>query len=211
MKTFHMVLVCLLCAACAGKTTYTHPSNVSGYQNSKTVNKSKDELWKKLIPALGAKFFVINNLDKESGLINISYSGDPEEYIDCGRLISEVQNVRGKRTYDFPLARAYQQYEVMDMESGTGLWFMEQRMELEGRMNLILQEISPTQILVTANTRYVVTRTLTSKHVARPVPETYSGTISFNSGQSKTFPASRQGTTCRANGKFEREVLSLIN
>ena len=181
------------------------------YKNTKIVNKSRDDLWKKLIPALGSKFFIINNLAKESGLINVSYGGDPEEYIDCGRLISEVKNARGKRVCDFPLARAYQQYEVMDMEYGTGLWFMEQRMELEGRMNLVLQEISPSQTSITANTRYVVTRTVKAQHVNRPVPETTSAAIHFNSGQSKTFPGSQQGTTCRANGRFERDVLSLIN
>ena len=62
--------------------------NAYNVSNTITVNKSKEEVWKELIPQIGKNFFVINNLDKESGIINISYSGDPERYIDCGEIYS---------------------------------------------------------------------------------------------------------------------------
>ena len=30
------------------------------------------------------QFFVSNNLAKSTGLVNLSYSGVPEKYLDCG-------------------------------------------------------------------------------------------------------------------------------
>ena len=160
-----------------------------------------------MIPALGKQFFIINNLDKESGLINISYSGDPETYVDCGRIKSYVKNARGERTYDFPSARAYQAYEVMDTEGGTGYWQVERKVQLEGRMNLILQEIDAGSTNITANTKYIVTRTFSTQ--GPNGRDSGTDSVSFNSGQSATLPGAK--TECRATGKFERDVLDLVN
>ena len=71
------VLILTILAGCAGKFEYTRPTSLPTLNNSVVINKSKDEVWKQIIPMLGKQFFVINNLDKDSGIINISYSGDP--------------------------------------------------------------------------------------------------------------------------------------
>ena len=107
----HLVIAALsLCvAACAGKVDYIRPTaSVSPSFNVKTVERSRDAVWNASVPELGKQFFVINNLDKSSGLMNISYTGDPERYIDCGRITSYVKNARGERTYDFAGAKAQQ-------------------------------------------------------------------------------------------------------
>jgi len=105
---------CILAAAiswllvgCAGDFKYTRPASKPTLSNSVLVKKSKDEVWKEIVPALGRKFFVINNLDRDSGIINISYTGDPERYVDCGRICSYVKNLRGERVYDFPASKGY--------------------------------------------------------------------------------------------------------
>src|ERR1035437_6283960 len=61
---------------------YTPPSKKNKIINKTIINGSKDVVWKKVISNLSQNFFVVNNLDKESGFINVSYSGDPEEYVD---------------------------------------------------------------------------------------------------------------------------------
>ena len=119
-----------LLAGCAveGRLDYRPPAPVS-LSNTATVERSKDAVWKQLIPALGKEFFVINNLDKESGIVNVSYSGDPERYVDCGLLTSYVKNAKGERTYKFPGARAYMVYETMDMGR---LFSIERKVNVEG-------------------------------------------------------------------------------
>lgn len=196
-------LLMLVMAGCASEYNYTPPTETAALNNTIVVDKGKDEVWKEIVPALGKTFFVINNLDKESGLINISYSGDPEKYVDCGRIHSLVSNLAGKRTYNFPASKAHQQYEILN---NTGLWNIVRKMDLDGRMNIIVEELGPKQTKITANARYVLTKSVTQTgYQGYLTPAT--DTISFNSGQRGQFS---QGTTCQCNGKFEEEILSLL-
>ena len=201
----------LALTACAGKVDYVRPSTqAAASANVKVVEKSRDAVWSASVPELGKQFFVINNLDKSSGFINVSYNGDPEKYIDCGRITSYVKNARGERTYDFAGAKAQQSYEVMD--GGVGLVFIERRMSLEGRVNLVFEEISATQTRITANTRYVVQRHQIGRSAGNSIPQSRTDSISFNSGGLASFPPSADGRTaeCVANGILEREILAAI-
>lgn len=198
-------------SGCAGKVDYVRPTvQPSTSMNSKIIDKPMATVWKAALPELGKQFFVINNLDKSSGLINVSYTGDPEKYVDCGRITSYVMNARGKRTYDFPGARAQQSYEVM--EPANGLFVIERKMSLDGRVNLVFEEVTPNQTRVTANTRYVVQRDLSIRNAASNFPQARSDTISFNSGAGASFPFSSDGkaTECVPTGELEREILQVI-
>lgn len=208
---FTSLLLSYLVVGCAGHLEYRPPSSITPQKNSVEINKSKNDVWRIIVPALGKNFFVINNLDKESGIINISYSGDPEKYVDCGYIESYVMNARGKRTYNFSAASAHQTYEVMDMKQSGSLFFINRKMNLEGRMNLIVEEIAPNKTLVTANTKYVLTKSGTVRNVQN-ASSSFSDTISFNTNQGGRFPGSgsQAGTFCQANGNFEKEVLSLL-
>lgn len=207
-----LIVTLLLCvAACAGKVDYIRPTAQEGLSsNVKTVERPRDAVWNASVPELGKQFFVINNLDKSSGLINISYTGDPERYIDCGRITSYVKNAKGERTYDFAGAKAQQSYEIMN--PGVGLFLVDRRMNLEGRVNLIFEESGANKTRVTVNTRYVVTRTNIVRNVANNFPQTNTDTISFNSGGSALFPVNAQGQypECLSTGVLEREILSAI-
>lgn len=211
MRHLLIIVMSLYLAACAGKVEYTRPmTNLSMSSNTKTIDRARDAVWNTSVPLLGKQFFVINNLDKSSGLMNISYTGDPERYVDCGRITSYVKNAKGERTYDFPGAKAQQTYEVMN--PSVGLFFFDRRMSLEGRVNLIFEEVGPRSTRVTVNTRYVVTRIQIVRRVAENIPQTATDTISFNSGSGASFPANSQGqyAECVSTGALEREILSAI-
>lgn len=197
-------------AGCAGKMEYVRPS--SSFQagsNSKVIDKPRDAVWAATVPELGKQFFVINNMDKASGLINVSYSGDPEKYVDCGQISSYVKNARGERTYAFPAARGSQDYEAM---TNGQLIFINRRMELDGRMNLVFEELGPNQTRVSANTRYVVKRDVNLRDVNGKTANR-SDSVNFNSNSSGSYPNPAEGSgpvTCVANGALEREVLSIV-
>ncbi|MPT11142.1 hypothetical protein [Comamonas sp.] len=204
------VLVAVALAGCAGKVDYFKPGAVmttSG--NSKTLNKSKDDVWKTAVPELGKQFFVINNIDKDSGLINISYSGDPEKYVDCGRVVSFVKNAHGERIYDFAGSKASQQYEIM---VSPHLFNISRQMNLDGRMNLVFEEVEQGKTRVSANTRYVVERKFVVVPISNGIPQSMADSVSFNTGTRGAFQLTRdgQGTECIATGTLEQEVLSLI-
>lgn len=205
-----MMLTAALVVGCAGKVDYVRPNVQStASSNSRIIDKPRDAVWNASVPALGKQFFVINNLDKSSGLINISYGGDPEKYVDCGRISSYVKNLQGERTYNFAGASANETYEIMH---NNGLFFVERKMSLDGRVNLIFEEVGPTQTRVTANTRYVLNRNQIVRAAANNSSRTFAHTISFNSGGSASFPASNDGRAaeCAATGVLENEILSAI-
>ncbi|MBI3995664.1 MAG: hypothetical protein HY349_06795 [Nitrospirae bacterium] len=204
-----MIMVITL-GGCTGKLDYIRPVTDPRVENSKIIDKHREAVWNAAVPTLGKQFFVINNLDKSSGFINLSYTGDPEAYVDCGRIVSYVKNLRGERTYDFAGAKAEQSYEVMN---DAGLFFIQRKMSLDGRVNIVFEEIGPDRTRVTANTRYVLSRYLQIQDLTRQ----YSGqntnnSITFNSGSGASFPATGgRATECVATGKLERDILSLIN
>ncbi|MFN7835854.1 MAG: hypothetical protein ACK5NY_08750 [Burkholderiaceae bacterium] len=210
MRIILALLLSSVLVACAGKVDYIRPSaNAAAGANAKTIERAREAVWNAAVPELGKQFFVINNLDKSSGLINISYSGDPERYIDCGRITSYVKNARGERTYDFPASKAQQSYEIMN--PGVGLFALDRRMNLEGRVNLIFEEVGPSTTRVTANTRYVVARSQVVSNT-QGASRTFNDTISFNSGAGASFPSDSDGRSaeCVSTGALEREVLSAI-
>jgi hypothetical protein len=209
MKKATFLFVPLL-AACASGNVSIMPPHVTPSTNSKVINKPREAVWNAAVPNLGKRFFVINNLDKSSGLINISYTGDPERFIDCGNFHSTVTNARGTRNYSFPGESANQNYEVVFNDQ---LFVLNRRMSLEGRMNLVFEEVGPSQTRVTANTRYVVTRNVQIRRIDVAIPQTRTDSISFNSGGRSAFQkgADGQGIECAARGVFEQDVLEVIN
>lgn len=209
MTRFISVILLALLTACAGTMDYVRPNaTTAGKSNEKILDRPREAVWNASVPALGKQFFVINNLDKSSGLINVSYSGSPEKYIDCGHITSFVKNMQGARTYDFAASKAQQSYEVMNPQ---GLFFLDRRMSLEGRVNLIFEEMSPTQTRVTANTRYVVQRQINVR-AATGQSQSQTDTISFTSANGAAFPTGSDGrfAECVSTGALEQEILGAI-
>jgi len=206
-----LIGILLFLSACAGKFQYYPPDTEPPSQNSIVIDLSKDELWNKAIPALAKGFFVINNLDKDSGIINVSYSGNPEKYVDCGQVESYVKNARGARTYKFSASSAQQSYEVMDMKYGAGLLFFSRKMDLEGRINIIVEEFTAKRSRVTINAKYVLTKSMTARNTQGAVSN-FSDTISFVSGQQARFPSGNAfaGTLCQPSGNLEEEILEVF-
>lgn len=209
----HLLIVTLsVCiTACAGKVDYIRPTaQVRPPSNIKVVERPRDAVWNASVPELGKQFFVINNIDKSSGLMNISYTGDPERYIDCGRIVSYVMNAHGERTYDFAGAKAQQYFEILN--PSIGHLNIDRRMSLEGRVNLIFEEVGPNTTRVTANTRYIATRTQIAYDAVKKYPQSVTDTISFNYGGGASFPKNSQGQSseCVSTGALEREILSAI-
>lgn len=187
-----------------GKLIYNPPTSHAKITNSLTVDESKEQIWKRAIVALSSSFFVINNLDKESGLINLSYAGSPEKCIDCGEIDSYVKNFAGERRYKFPASTEYKVYEVM---SGTNLFRFQRKLTLEGRINIVIQEISENQSIVTVNIRYIVTKNNTIYDM-QGRSQSSSETISFNTNGYEKF--SESSTICYASTNLEKEIFEIL-
>lgn len=190
----------LVASGCA-TTAYTPPL-AQPAQNSVTIDYPREPFWKAFISALSQNFFIINNLDKETGLINVSYNGDPERFVDCGSIT--INGLAGD--YTFPAAKALQHYQVTALIAHA---YFTRKMTLEGRANIVVQERGEAQTGVTVNTRYALSRHITVRDQNGRTSSNQDA-IGFNYGQDATFaPLGRDGpaVTCRATGAFEKFII----
>jgi hypothetical protein len=162
----------------------------------------RDAVWSQSVPRLGKNFFVINNIDRASGLINVSYSGDPERYLDCG--IVAAQKPFSSYVVEFPASRGAMQYSVLN-PLGI-LVSLDRRMVLEGRVNLVFEEVGKDETLVTASAKYVVTRTVRSTNS----PDVHVDTVTFNTAGHGDLSGGDEVVTCYANGVLESELLNAL-
>ena len=195
----------LLMAGCASGSKTYFPSTRSPFvKTTLDVHLSKEKVWAKLVAGLSSSFFVVNNIDKLSGFINLSYSGDPEQYVDGGELLFTMSNLRGKREYRFPASRARASYEATINDNLCGIV---RQLDLEGRINVLVSEIDSTSTRVAVNCKYVLTLKATGQDVMGNQLAPYQETISFNSGQTAALTA---GTEFRSTGKLEQSILEII-
>jgi len=162
------------------------------------------------ISRLGNKSFVIDNPGKSSGLLSVSYSGDPEKFIDCGHVTSHVKDAGGQRDYDFPGAKAQMTYDIMN---GNTLLHIDRKMSVTAHVSLAFREINPNQTKVTANTLYVVRKDVTSTNADTDFHQSWSDSVSFTTRGAAPFGNeinSAATTSCVATGELEREVLTAI-
>ena len=206
---FIVMAVAALSGCGVGKYDYTPPMSYPSITSSVTVSKPKDFVWKRLIAELSKRFFIVNNLDKESGFINVSYSGDPEKYINCGTITSYIKHLHDERTFTFPGSSAHQQYQmIIDM-----LYNVNREMTLEGRMNITVAVIDEKSTTVSSNAKYIVTRKTQMYNPQGMMVSNTSDTINFNTGGTGVFPmviGRPISLTCTSNGSFEKEVLDIV-
>ena len=200
---FALALALVFLVGCVGTFDYVGPAPVDGVASSITIAKSKDDVWKQIVPTFPSARFVIQSLDKDTGIIVLSYTGEPERYVDCGEITSYVKNLRGERTYRFPAAAAVTEYEYM---TGHEILVITRRMHLDGRLNLTVVDAGSQQTQISANAQYTLTRTLIARDT-QGQSRTLSQRITFPSHHEGAFPGD---VTCRSNGVLEKEALAAI-
>jgi hypothetical protein len=72
--------------------------------------------------------------------------------------------------------------------NNSGLYFVDRRMALDGRINVIAEELEQSKTRVTVNTRYIVTRTQQARRADGQVMGTLTHTTSFDAGGSTCMP-----------------------
>ena len=101
-KNLYFLLIILITGCVSPGTStvkYTPPELVS-VTNEKEVDSSLEEVWNQLIGSLAENFFIINNVEKDSRIINVSLSTNtPQENYDCGSIIRTYSYKGESETY----------------------------------------------------------------------------------------------------------------
>ena len=172
-----------------------------------TVKKSADDIWQSAISTLGSNFFVINNLEKDSGFINVSYSADPEKYCDCG-VYNTDYSFQLTEKLTFQGAKSRQDYWTVIPWPDRRCVKNRRTMALDGRINILIKDRSASECDILVNSRYQVTESIQSRIADNTLYRSDSETIVFDSGNAGEFSS---GTVCRPNGRLEKELLELLS
>ncbi|MBT4732909.1 hypothetical protein HOB87_13200 [Candidatus Woesearchaeota archaeon] len=155
MKKINIVFICLITlSGCATSSlNYSPPSTSYTIKHSVQINEDFEVVWDRLVKNLASDFFVINNIEKNSRIINVSFSASkPTDFVDCGITTREFSNASGKYTYSYDPADPTK-YSFANKQ---GHMFNAVRTsKLNGRTNIYLAP-SETGTLLTVNTKYVV-------------------------------------------------------
>lgn len=216
------------CATQAITTTQRIDPHQPAFSYEKTINKPVNEVWDSLVKNMAKSFFVINNIDKESRIINISYSSEkPEDYVDCGRTKRTLAIGNKTEVYDNGITDSYALFRFTP-EKQADARFAEvatiaRTATLEGKANIY---IAPENIgsIITVNSKSVVTLksageiiTTNGVDVAinRVAIQPFTNNLnSVTKGISENQINSEKGLLiikCYSTGKFENEILNFVN
>lgn len=87
------------------------------------------------------------------------------------------------------------------------LSYVDRKLSLDGRTNIIVVNVDSTNVMVQVNTRYILTQNNSGTDALGNQLAPYSATMSFNTGQSAT---SSGGTIYRSTGVMETTILDLV-
>lgn len=197
---------------CAGRLAYTPPAVQPPSMDSKTVLRPYDQVWKDSADTLARGPWVIDTLDRNTGVMVLRFSGNPEKYLDCGTVDGSVSNLRPgaqiTRAYQFPAASANQTYE---QPVDGNIYDVTRTMGLAGTINVRLRQEGKKATRAAVNAQYDVTRTASISNT--PTGRVYApikDSVSFASHSQGTLPGPGRATQCVATGELEREVLAAI-
>ena len=230
-------LGCLLLLSLAlGLTTCATPGTSSlnyqepkqeTFKNETIVNKQFSDTWDVLVKELAKSFFVINNVEKASRIINVSFSTEkPEGYVDCGHSERRFEYGDESTTFKYAIAES-NHYKVADSwgpyNNLPAVFYLARKASLDGRVNIYVAPKDNVTI-VTANVRYIFTvRTSGQAHQMNAfgavlqmvaIPES-SSTVSFNTNQvgSADWGTPQQAilVKCRSTGLLESQILGMAS
>jgi len=182
--------VALLVVGCA-RGGYQPPTAAS-IRNETVVDRPFDQTWDALVRMTAQTFFAIDNFERASGLITLSFGADNiARFVDCG----QFETSGGVVTFSGPWATFVERYAGAT---------------LNGRMNLLVQREGANRTRVRVSARYILT-----------IPELQAPNqrmlFSFDSTGQATVPTatpvagSNRDRTCRPTGEAERTILNAVS
>lgn len=206
--------------------SYDEPVGVVSSPNSKVANKSFSATWDELVSNLSSSFFVINNVDKESRLINMSFStsGDLSRYLDCGVTKRDFSFAGEEKTFKYNVASQsfYKHVGTWGAYNNlAAIYSVTRTPKLDGRMNVYVAPKDSSQTTIKVNVRYILSVDVLADVVqyngfGQPVSsqrqeKTNSNWMSFNTGQVGTVFESPHTVKCVPSGDLEKEILDLVS
>ena len=210
-KTFILAIVCAFGATgCASSTyEYTSPMTHSQIKTERLIPIDFGEFWDAYVAELSKTFFVINNIEKESRIINVSFNANtPSEYIDCGYVNRTSSHPStGKRLFNYKLSDSAS-YQI-GVRGTNILWDVNRSTSLDGRINVFMAPEGD-QTLLRVNALYVWSVSASGTNQLGQAYLFPSTSITFSSGKAGEKEEQGEKFQCRSKGVLEKVLLELV-
>ena len=174
------------------------PPNIddTNFKNSVITNKDFDEAWTSITDFVNNSFFKIENLEKDSGLLTLSFgSKEAENFIDCG-------------DFEYTLFFTGEEFKGSYIDyAKSGLLAV-----LEAKMDVNIQKIDNETTKISINTNYKYS----TQHALGYYDPKLNQTYSFESGGYQTIDVinpikgSIPTRTCKSTNFAENAILNVI-
>lgn len=221
------ILISLAGCATQGVTTVDRtPAKAPSLTFEQKFEQPQGVVWDRLVKNMAKSFFVINNIDKESRIINLSYSSDkPQEYVDCGRSRRTYNDGKTTESYEYGITDGLVTYKTasntqQDPRFST-VGVILRRATLDGRANVyVAPEGNGT--LISVNAKSVVKISLSGEVLAhnfagqvvrrQALPAASADLTGVTKGSTENTLAvgsTIEKVTCYSTGKLEQAILDL--
>ena len=204
-KLFSSLIMTIILSSCAvekDKLTENFgeyvPPNIedTDFTNFAITNKNFEETWNSVINFVNDSFFKIENLEKDSGLLTLSFgSKEAENFIDCGY-------------FEYTLFFTGEEFKGSYIDyAKSGLLAV-----LEAKMNINIRKINNESTKVSINTNY----TFSTQHALGYYDPKLNQTYSFVSGGYQTIDVinpikgSIPTRTCKSTNFAENAIFNVI-
>lgn len=212
MKKMFFMLIALygLCAsACADKVNVDiAPPQTYDFQDSKIYNYSYDRVWDAVVKAVGSSYFVLENIEKDSGILSLSFSSQqPKNYIDCGHIreYGTIQMEKYELEYDGADSSVLRR-----VANPQGIPCTAHRaLSLSGKSNILVSKISKNKTQVMIRTRYIA-ELLYTVNIYGHLPEVIKNTIVFTGKEVGNVGGNKNNMQCRSKGILESSIFESI-
>ena len=204
-KIFSFLVMIILLSSCAlEKKKLTEnigkyvPPNIdnTNFKNSVITNKNFEETWTSVLDFVSDSFFKIENLEKDSGLLMLSFSSkEAEKFIDCG-------------DFEYTLFFTGEEFKGSYIDyAKSGLLAI-----LEAKMKINIQKIDNKSSKISVNTNY----TYSTQHALGYYDPKLNQTYSFVSGGYQTIDVinpikgSIPTRTCKSTNFAENAIFNIL-
>lgn len=192
-------------SSCAGNFKQDYqPSKAATFGNQKVVPKNYSRVWDEYVRELSKDFFVINNISKESRIINVSFSSNnPKQFVDCGKTKWSATHLSiGTRSGEYEVANSSSRFAVIR----NILVRVDRKTRLNGRANIY---IAPSRggTLIRVNIKYALTVRVT---ITAPNGQTRSDQAIVDFSTSTPSQRDQNSPQCSTNGALEMRLLGLV-
>jgi hypothetical protein len=214
----------LLCAVaglsvtgCSTSSTLDYAAPVNNtVQNKRIVNQDFEQTWDRLVRELSADFFVINNIEKASRIINVSFSvGRPDEYVDCGMSNRSFTNPQGKTEHYTYSTASTASFWIGAPQAPHFPIALTRSTDLEGRVNIYVAPVQGTrQTEIVVNGKYslgIKQEGVLHNMYMVPVSQLSPSTTRVNFETLKPNIAEGSDPVCRSRGVLEQRILGLAD